>query len=196
MTRIISGAAGGRRLRTPPGGTTRPTSDRVREALFSHLEHRGLLDETCVLDLYAGSGALGLEAASRGASFVMLVESHRAAAAVIRANVIMAEAAGLGELQVVTDTVLRALTAGPPSGIRFDLVLLDPPYQVDQPDLGAVLTVLTDLQWLAPDALVVVERASRTPQPPWPPGMLLSGEKRYGDTTLWFGEPTPPEIVA
>lgn len=196
MTRIVSGAAGGRRLRTPPGGTTRPTSDRVREALFSHLEHRGMLDEAFVLDLYAGSGALGLEAASRGASFVMFVESHRPAATVIRANVAMMEAAGLDELRVVTDTVLRALTAGPPSGIRFDLVLLDPPYEVDQPDLGAVLTLLVAQHWLAPEALVVVERSTRTLQPLWPPGLLLTGDKRYGDTTVWFAEPTPPEIVA
>ncbi len=87
MTRIISGAAGGRRLQTPPGSSTRPTSDRVREALFSRLEHRGLLDGAHVLDLYAGSGALGLEAASRGAALVLLVESHRAAAKVIRSNV-------------------------------------------------------------------------------------------------------------
>ena len=87
MTRIISGTAGGRRLQTPPGSSTRPTSDRVREALFSRLEHRGLLEGACVLDLYAGSGALGLEAASRGAAQVLLVESHQAAAKVIRANV-------------------------------------------------------------------------------------------------------------
>lgn len=193
MTRIISGAAGGRRLRTPTGSSTRPTSDRVREALFSRLEHRGLLDGTHVLDLYSGSGALGLEAASRGASLVVLVESSRAAAAVIRANV---AALGIDVARVVVDTALRALAAGPPDGIRMDLVLLDPPYDVGEADLGAVLTALVDRSWLAPDAFVVVERRARSPQPTWPPGLELSGEKRYGDTTVWFAEPTPPESVA
>lgn len=193
MTRIISGAAGGRRLRTPPGSSTRPTSDRVREALFSRLEHRGLLDGTHVLDLYAGSGALGLEAASRGASLVVLVESHRPAAAVIRANV---AALGIDGVRVVTDTALHALTAGPVDGIRMDLVLLDPPYDVAEADLAAVLTALVDRGWLAPEAFVVVERAARTPQPSWPAGLELSGERRYGDTTVWFAEPTPPEVDA
>ncbi|MEO5744004.1 MAG: 16S rRNA (guanine(966)-N(2))-methyltransferase RsmD [Terracoccus sp.] len=193
MTRIISGAAGGRRLRTPAGSSTRPTSDRVREALFSRLEHRGLLDGTHVLDLYAGSGALGLEAASRGASLVVLVESHRAAAAVIRANI---ASLGIDGVRVVTDTVLHALTLGPTDGIRMDLVLLDPPYDVGEADLAAVLTALVDQSWLAPDAFVVVERGARTPQPSWPAGLELSGEKRYGDTTVWFAEPPPPEVVA
>ena len=193
MTRIISGSLGGRRLRTPPGSSTRPTSDRVREALFSRLEHRGLLDDTHVLDLYAGSGALGLEAASRGASLVVLVESHRTAAAVIRANV---AALGIDGARVVVDTALHALTMGPPNGIRMDLVLLDPPYDVGEADLTAVLTALVERGWLAPDAFVVVERAARTPQPSWPVGLELSGEKRYGDTTVWFAEPPPPEVVA
>ena len=87
MTRIISGLAGGRRIRTPPGIGTRPTSDRVREALFSRLEHLDVVNGANVLDLYAGSGALGLEAASRGAASVLLVESDRAAAAVVRRNI-------------------------------------------------------------------------------------------------------------
>lgn len=193
MTRIISGVAGGRRLRTPSGSSTRPTSDRVREALFSRLEHRGLLDGTHVLDLYAGSGALGLEAASRGASLVVLVESHRPAAAVIRANI---ASLGIDGARVVTDTALHALTVGPVDGIRMDLVLLDPPYDVGEADLAAVLTALVDRGWLAPEAFVVVERAARTPQPSWPAGLELSGERRYGDTTVWFAEPTPPEVDA
>ncbi|MDN5766499.1 MAG: 16S rRNA (guanine(966)-N(2))-methyltransferase RsmD [Humibacillus sp.] len=193
MTRIISGSLGGRRLRTPPGSSTRPTSDRVREALFSRLEHRGLLDGTHVLDLYAGSGALGLEAASRGASLVVLVESHRTAAAVIRTNV---DSLGIDGVRVVTDTALHALTVGPVDGIRMDLVLLDPPYDVGEADLAAVLTALVDQGWLAPEAFVVVERAARTPQPSWPAGLELSGERRYGDTTVWFAEPTPPEVDA
>ncbi len=186
MTRIISGTAGGQRLRTPPGGTTRPTSDRVREALFSRLEHRGLLEGTHVLDLYAGSGALGLEAASRGAATVLLVESHGAAAGVIEANIAVVGSPGA---RLVRDTVDRALRAGPPGGTRRDLVLIDPPYDVTDDALGAVLAALVEHDWLAADAFVVVERSRRSPQPRWPEGLELSGEKRYGDTTVWFAEP-------
>lgn len=193
MTRIISGVAGGRRLQTPPGSTTRPTSDRVREALFSRLEHRGLLEGTHVLDLYAGSGALGLEAASRGASSVLLVESHRAAAKVIRENIAVVGRPGV---RVVTDTVERALGGGPPGGIRMDLVLVDPPYDVSEEALAAVLEALVTHGWLGADAFVVVERSTRSPQPTWPEGLELSGEKRYGETAMWFAEPPPSEVVA
>ncbi|WP_020142796.1 16S rRNA (guanine(966)-N(2))-methyltransferase RsmD [Terracoccus sp. 273MFTsu3.1] len=193
MTRIISGTAGGRRLQTPPGTSTRPTSDRVREALFSRLEHRGLLEGARVLDLYAGSGALGLEAASRGAAQVLLVESHKAAAKVIRANVAVI---GHPAVRVLADTVERALAAGPPAGVRMDLVLIDPPYDVSEDALSAVLAALVGHQWLARDAFVVVERSSRSPQPTWPEGLELSGEKRYGETAMWFAEPPPSDVVA
>ena len=193
MTRIISGTAGGRRLQTPPGSSTRPTSDRVREALFSRLEHRGLLEGTKVLDLYAGSGALGLEAASRGAVLVLLVESNRAAAKVIRSNIGVVGHTGV---RLLAETVERALAAGPPGGVRMDLVLLDPPYDVTEEALGAVLEALVDRHWLAPDAFVVVERSTRSPQPTWPDGLELSGEKRYGETAVWFAEPPPSEVVA
>jgi len=193
MTRIISGTAGGRRLQTPPGSSTRPTSDRVREALFSRLEHRGLLEGACVLDLYAGSGALGLEAASRGAAQVLLVESRQAAAKVIRAN---ADVIGHPAVRVLADTVERALAAGPPAGVQMDLVLVDPPYDVSEDALAAVLAALVGHQWLARDAFVVVERSSRSPQPTWPEGLELSGEKRYGETAMWFAEPPPSDVVA
>ncbi|KRB48217.1 MULTISPECIES: 16S rRNA (guanine(966)-N(2))-methyltransferase RsmD [unclassified Terrabacter] len=193
MTRIISGTAGGRRLQTPPGSSTRPTSDRVREALFSRLEHRGLIEGASVLDLYAGSGALGLEAASRGAAQVLLVESHKAAAKVIRANAVVIGHPGV---RVLADTVERALAAGPPTGLRFDLVLVDPPYDVTEDALAAVLAALVQHQWLAREAFVVVERSSRSPQPTWPDGLELSGEKRYGETAMWFAEPPPSEVVA
>ncbi|MEW1954138.1 16S rRNA (guanine(966)-N(2))-methyltransferase RsmD [Terrabacter sp. NPDC080008] len=193
MTRIISGSAGGRRLQTPPGSSTRPTSDRVREALFSRLEHQGMLDGTNVLDLYAGSGALGLEAASRGASLVLLVESHKAAAKVIRANV---ATVGHPAVRVVADTVERSVAAGPPADVRMDLVLIDPPYDVTEDALASVLSGLVEHRWLAPDALVVVERSTRSPQPTWPEGLELSGEKRYGETAVWFAEPPPSDVVA
>ncbi len=165
---------------------TRPTSDRVREALFSRLEHRGLLVDKHVLDLYAGSGALGLEAASRGASRVLLVESDRKAAKVIARNI---ETVGAAGVRVVTDTVERVLRAGPPAGIRVDLVFLDPPYDISEAALTEVLGALVEHGWLAPDAFVVVERSTRSPQPSWPAGLELSGEKRYGETAVWFAEP-------
>ena len=193
MTRIISGSAGGRRLRTPPGSATRPTSDRVREALFSRLEHRGLLEDTRVLDLYAGSGALGLEAASRGAAEVVLVESQRGAAAAIHANI---AAVAHPAVRLVVDTVERTLGSGPPGGTTFDLVLLDPPYDLAEEALATVLTALVERGWLGPEAFVVVERSTRSPQPRWPAGLELSGEKRYGETAMWFAEPTTEEVVA
>lgn len=193
MTRIISGSAGGRALRTPAGSMTRPTSDRVREALFSRLEHHGLLVDTHVLDLYAGSGALGLEAASRGASRVLLVESDRKAAKVIARNIDTVGAAGV---RVVTDTVERVLRAGPPAGIRMDLVFIDPPYDISEEALTDVLAGLVEHGWLAPEAFIVVERSTRSPQPSWPGGLELSGEKRYGETTVWFAEPPTSGGVA
>ena len=186
MTRIISGLAGGRRIHTPPGSGTRPTSDRVREALFSRLEHLDVLNQGRVLDLYAGSGALGLEAASRGASSVLLVESDWAAVAVVRKNI--AEL-GLRGVTVRADTVERALLAGPASdGGRCDLVLADPPYDVTEEVLGEVLALLVTHQWLSEDAFVVVERSARSPEPCWPQGLDGAGERRYGETKMWFAD--------
>ncbi|MCM3554925.1 16S rRNA (guanine(966)-N(2))-methyltransferase RsmD [Janibacter melonis] len=181
MTRIISGQAGGRRLRTPAGGGTRPTSDRVREALFSALESRDAVEGAHVMDLYAGSGALGLEAASRGAASVLLVESDRGAIGVIRANIADVGAAGA---RVQAGTVEAALDRTPT--LAYDLVLADPPYDVDEDSLAAVLDLLLTREWLSPDALVVVERSSRSPEPAWPAGLTLEARKDYGETVLWY----------
>ncbi|PPK98548.1 16S rRNA (guanine966-N2)-methyltransferase [Kineococcus xinjiangensis] len=183
MTRIVAGAAGGRTLRVPPGAGTRPTSDRVREALFSRLEALDVVDGARVLDLYAGSGALGLEAVSRGAASAVLVESARAAAAVARAN---AAALGLPEVRVVADRVERYLAAASPAG--FDLVFADPPYPLGEQDLAAVLAALAPA--LAPRALVVVERSSRSPEPTWPAGWEVEDSRRYGETALWSAGPS------
>ncbi len=193
MTRIISGTAGGRRLQTPAGAGTRPTSDRVREALFSRLEHLDVLQGSRVLDLYAGSGALGLEAASRGAATVVLVEANRTAAALARAN---AALVGAAEVAVRTSVVERALLAGPGAGGEIDLAFLDPPYDLDEDALADVLTLLVTHRWLAPDALVVVERSARSPEPRWPAGLDAAGERRYGETKMWFGDFPGPDEVA
>jgi 16S rRNA (guanine966-N2)-methyltransferase len=194
MTRIISGLAGGRRISTPPGSGTRPTSDRVREALFSRLEHLDVIHQAKVLDLYAGSGALGLEAASRGAASVLLVESEWAAVAVLRKNI---KELGLAGVSVRADPVERALLAGPQSGgARCDLVLADPPYDVTEGVLGEVLALLVTHHWLSEDAFVVVERSARSPEPRWPQGLDGAGERRYGDTKMWFADFAGPRSVA
>lgn len=183
MTRIVAGSAGGRRLSVPPGERTRPTSDRVREALFSALEsvYGGALGGLRVLDLYAGTGALGLEALSRGAEHCLLVESDARATAVIRANI---KAVGLPGATVAVAPVERVL-AEPPDA-PYDLVLADPPYAMVDPELSGVLRSLTQ-GWLAPDAVVVVERDRRGAPVTWPDGITGSRERRYGETMLWYG---------
>ncbi|HEY7718604.1 MAG TPA: 16S rRNA (guanine(966)-N(2))-methyltransferase RsmD [Pedococcus sp.] len=191
MTRIISGRVGGLRLQTPTGSGTRPTSDRVREALFSRLEHLGVLEGAAVLDLYAGSGALGLEAASRGGASALLVESDRAAAGVARRN---CAATGLPDVAVRAATVERTLAAPPPQ--RFDLVFIDPPYDIGEEVLRGVLTALSEKDWLTEQALVVVERSARSPEPDWPAGLEAEGERRYGETRIWFAGVPEPDGVA
>lgn len=179
MTRIVAGAAGGRKIAVPPRGT-RPTSERVREALFSRLDHLGVVNGARVLDLYAGSGALGIEAASRGASEVVLVESGREAALVCRRNV---HDLGLdARVAVSRSTVERHLAGAPPHA--FDLVLADPPYEVGAATLAGWLAQLDGGGWLAPGALVVIERARRDPAPPWPESWLAQEPRAYGDTAL------------
>src|SRR4051812_26806788 len=127
MTRIIAGAHGGRRLSAPPGTGTRPTSDRVREALFSALESMTDLSGARFADLFAGSGAVGLEALSRGADHTFLVESDGRAARAIRDNIATLRVGPAARL--VTGKVTTVL-AGPPEGGPFDVVFADPPYAV------------------------------------------------------------------
>ncbi|MEV0028114.1 16S rRNA (guanine(966)-N(2))-methyltransferase RsmD [Nocardia sp. NPDC050793] len=185
MTRIVAGAAGGRRLRVPPAGT-RPTSDRVREALFSALDARMDLDGARVLDLYAGSGALGLEALSRGASYALLVESDRKAAAVVRGNI---ADLGLPGAELRVGPVAAVLAQG--GAGRFDLVLSDPPYDVDTAAVTADLVALADGAWLHPDALIVVERSSRSPEIDWPAAFVAAKPRRYGETRLELADYRP-----
>ena len=183
MTRIIAGVAGGRSVRTPPGSGTRPTSDRVREAVFSALDARDAVHGSRVLDLYAGSGALGLEAASRGAASVVLVESDRRAADVIARN---ASDLGLPGIRVVRSTVAAHLSPDPSPDSTADLVLVDPPYDVDEPALRLVLDRLA-AGWLAPGGLLVVERSTRSPAPSSPDGIEPdTPPKKYGETTLGY----------
>jgi 16S rRNA (guanine966-N2)-methyltransferase len=183
VTRLIAGKAGGRRLRVPPGQGTRPTSDRAREGLFASLVSEfGDLGRLRVLDLYAGSGAVGLEALSRGAARVLLVESDARAAAVIKANI---GAVDLPGAALAADRVERLL-GRPPEGGRYDLVFADPPYALTGEALARVLTQLSD-GWLAEGALVVVERATRSGPFDWPPGFSAGKSRRYGEATFWYG---------
>jgi 16S rRNA (guanine966-N2)-methyltransferase len=188
MTRVIAGVAGGRRLGVPRGTGTRPTSDRAREGLFaSVLSELGSLDGKRVLDLYAGSGAVGLEALSRGAGHVLLVESGARAAAVIKANIAVVGMAGAA---VVADRAERLLSQ-PPAGqrgaaCRYDLVFADPPYAIAAAAVTRVLTLLA-AGWLADEALVVVERATRSGPLDWPPGYRQGKSRRYGEATFWYG---------
>ena len=183
VVRIVAGVAGGRRLAVPPRGT-RPTSDRVREAVFSALQARRDLNGARVLDLYAGSGALGLEALSRGAAHVRFVESDHRAVAVLRRNI---GALGLGGAATqVTAGAVQAVLHGDP-GAPYDLVLADPPYALDEATLAAVLSTLVHGGWLARCALLAVERPAKALAPTWPDGVAALTYRRYGDTAMHYG---------
>lgn len=186
MTRIIAGFAGSLALTVPKAGT-RPTSDRVREAIFSALEARDLVSGARVLDLYAGSGALGLEAASRGAAEVTLVDSSRDAAAVSRRNAERVSRAAPVEAPAIRTVVqpVQSFLAGAVGG--WNLAFLDPPYDLT----GAVLVddLLLLAPRVAPDAVIVVERSARDPEPAWPAGLTLDRRSAYGDTAVFWLSP-------
>jgi 16S rRNA (guanine966-N2)-methyltransferase len=202
VARVIAGEAGGRRLAVPDGRDTRPTSDRAREGLFATISSMvGPLAGARVLDLYAGSGAVGLEALSRGAEHVLLVEHGTRAARVIRQNI---EAIGLPGAEVIADRVERVLARGPaPAGAQdgpapaggqdgparawFDVVFADPPYALADAGVSRVLILLAEQGWLAPGALVIVERATRSGPLSWPDGFVPDRARRYGEATFWYG---------
>jgi 16S rRNA (guanine966-N2)-methyltransferase len=202
VARVIAGEAGGRRLAVPDGRDTRPTSDRAREGLFSTIVSMlGSLAGTRVLDLYAGSGAVGLEALSRGADHVLLVEQGARATRVIRENI---EAIGLPGAVLAADRVERVLARGPApaasqdspapagnqdstEGGRYDVVFADPPYALADTAVSQVLSLLADQGWLAPGALVIVERATRSGPVSWPDGFVPDRARRYGEATFWYG---------
>ncbi|HEY2643439.1 MAG TPA: 16S rRNA (guanine(966)-N(2))-methyltransferase RsmD [Galbitalea sp.] len=184
MTRIIGGFAGSLTL-TVPGAGTRPTSDRVREAIFSALDSRDLVDGARVLDLYAGSGALGLEAASRGAASVTLVDFSVSAANACRKNavhVLKASPKGHHVSVDVSSSPVQAYVSG--ARQFWDIVFLDPPYDLGVAEVEHNLEALVPR--LDPDAVVVLERGSRDPAPALPEGLKLDRRKDYGDTSLYW----------
>ncbi len=193
MTRIISGFAGSLRLAVPPAGT-RPTSDRVREAMFSALDARGVLPGARVLDLYAGSGALGLEAASRGAAHVTLVDKATAAHRVTTDNAARIRKAAPRDAApeiVVSSQPAQSFLGGGAAGATWDVVFLDPPYDLGGLELVHNLEALVPR--LAPDAVVVVERSARDREPAWPDGLELERRKDYGETAVYYLSPVARE---
>jgi 16S rRNA (guanine966-N2)-methyltransferase len=199
VTRIIAGAVGGRRIAVPPQGT-RPTSDRVREALFSSLEAGPGLGGAAVLDLCAGSGALGIEALSRGAAHALFVESDKRAAATLRRNLADLGLAGVAALRVAT---VGSVLAGP-APRSYDVVLIDPPYSIADAEIAGWLRDAWAHGWLAGGAVggagpagatvdgpagatVVVERAARSGAFDWPEPLRAERDRRYGDTVLHWG---------
>lgn len=179
MTRIVAGTAKGHILRVPSSGT-RPTSEKAREAVFSRLDHRGFIVDGEVLDLFAGSGALGLEAKSRGARAVVLVESEGPAVSIIRDNAARAHL----DVAVVRMKAEKYLSQEP--NYRFDVVFVDPPYRYTEAQITKVLDGLAP--HVAADAVVVVERDSSSPEPSWPEGWELDDSRRYGTATLWTAQ--------
>jgi 16S rRNA (guanine966-N2)-methyltransferase len=182
MTRVIGGVAGGRRIAVPPRGT-RPTTDRVRESLFNIVTARLDLTGRAVLDLYAGSGALGLEALSRGAASAVFVESDRRAATVLEGNV---ATLGLPGATVRRGLVAPVLAGGATAPV--DLVLADPPYEVDAAEVHAVVAALTAHGWVHDGTLAVVERAAASAPLSWPSGWQPQRPRVYGDTRLELAE--------
>jgi 16S rRNA (guanine966-N2)-methyltransferase len=188
MSRIIAGAAGGTPLVSVPGSLTRPTTDRVKEALFSRLDAFGVIADARVLDLYAGSGSLGVESGSRGADSVDLVEFDAKASSVCQRNADLVNGVLAHKAVTVHRSKVEPFLERTAEAVRWDLVFLDPPYPLDEVALSAVLTKLA--AHLAPAAVVVVERSSRSPEPGWPAGLERFAERKYGETRLWFAEPS------
>ena len=190
MSRIIAGSRGGRRLNVPPGERTRPTTDRVREALFSAIaawagtaggRAEEALTGLAFCDLYAGSGAIGLEAASRGAELVRLVESDRRAVRVLSSN-----AGELGLEVVISTGRVEELTRTPPSTGPFDVLFADPPYALSSYDLSQLLSQLVAQSWIAEDGLVIMERSSRSEPLVWPEDPADVWTRDYGESVLHF----------
>ena len=190
MSRIIAGSRGGQRIAMPTGDRARPTTDRVREALFSAIAAwagtaaapvEESLDGLAFCDLYAGSGAVGLEAASRGASRVLLVERDPRTAQLSKRN---AEALGLVVEIVVApvEQILRKAPAQP-----FDVVFADPPYELGSPTVSAQIERLVSNAWVGYGSLIVVERSRRSPQLAWPDAAAKCWTRAYGETILAFG---------
>jgi 16S rRNA (guanine966-N2)-methyltransferase len=181
VTRIIAGFAGSRELKVPKDGT-RPTSDRVREAVFSALDSRDLIEDADVLDLFAGTGALGLEALSRGARSVVCVEHNHGAAAIARHNAEIVVAAGGCDQSMVSISTLTAESFLTSAQSTWDLVFIDPPYELDNSAVANLLTLLPRV--LNSNATIVLERSTRSGLCELPAALSHDKDKVYGETTI------------
>lgn len=193
MSRIIAGAAGGSTLTAVPGSLTRPTTDRVKEALFSRLDAFNVIAGARVLDLYAGSGSLGVESGSRGAQTVDLVESDGKASAVCQRNADLVNGVLGRKAVTVHRSKVEPFLERAPETAEWDLVFMDPPYPLEEVALNAALQKLAP--HLSAAAVVVVERSSRSPEPQWPDALARFAEKKYGETRLWYAEPNVPDAI-
>jgi 16S rRNA (guanine966-N2)-methyltransferase len=182
MTRIISGAVGGRRIVVPPGKSTRPTSERAREGLFNTLSTYLDLRGARVADLYSGTGAVGLEALSRGAAHALLVDRDPAAIRALRRNIVTLGLSGAEIVQAAVERVVQHTSGNP-----YDVIFLDPPYAMRDVELGEVLSKLESGAWLAADGVCVVERSHRSGPVAWPDGLRALRDRRYGEGVLWYG---------
>ena len=180
MTRVVAGSRGGRRLAVPPGAT-RPTSEKVREAVGSALTALDAIIGVRVLDLYAGSGAVAIELLSRGAADAVLVEQAPKAAATARANIKSVDV----KASVIVGDVVKYVSQ--PATTRFDVVFIDPPYDVPTDAVRNVVRTLIENGWVATGAVFVVERRFRDGTFTWPDGVTAYRDKRYGDTVVFYG---------
>lgn len=185
--RVIAGIAKGHPLVAPKGERVRPTTDRTKEALFSILQPE--LRQASVLDLFAGSGSLGIEALSRGAATATFIERDGKALTALDRNL---RTTGLHDQATVVRGDAATVLAGAPPGAPFDIVLVDPPYDIDRGELADLLELL--VPFLAPDAHVTVELGTHGPPLRWPPGIEPGRERRYGDTRLYEGHPAGSEV--
>ncbi len=187
MTRIIGGLIGSRKLASP-AKSTRPTSDRIRESIFSSLESKDALRRAAVLDLYAGTGALGLEALSRGATSALLVESNKQAAAVCIKNArLIQDALSDEDHEVVAKVSIQPVQKFlDGNSQKFDLVFIDPPYEINNQEVEKNLDAL--LVSLSKNALVLVERSARA-EPMVVNGYHLLEMKNFGDTAVYWLRP-------
>lgn len=187
MTRIIGGELRGRKLKVPDT-QTRPTSSRVREAIFSSVEHAvSGLDDLRVLDLFAGSGAFGIESISRGANEAVLVEKDLRAADTLHSNI---ESLGIKTARVAIADVMNLVSQVSSRG-KFDVVFIDPPYDFEDDQINLLLSQLVKNDWLEGYALLVVERGSRS-KVDWPENIDRLRHKVYGGTTIWYGQYLEP----
>jgi len=183
MTRIIGGDFRGRSIKVPDA-ETRPTSSRVREAIFSSVEHAvSGLDDLRVLDLFSGSGAFGIESISRGAAEAVLIEKDLRAADTLHTNIANF---GIKNARVVIADAFSEVAQKSGRG-TFDVVFIDPPYVFEDQDVNLLISNLVANDWLNDYALIVVERGSRS-QVQWPESVEELRKKVYGDTSIWYGQ--------